>query len=124
MIEPAFAFAAVVAAFGVGFHVLVGGRLVARSLLDSPGLAPPARWIAYFCWHMATLTVAAMAAGFAWAAVDARAALLGGLLTGLSLAFAGLCAWVAFRARLPALRLPPLLLFITLTAAGAWGLAG
>lgn len=123
MIEPAFALAAAFGVLGFGVHTFIGGRVVARPLLDTPGLPRAARWLAYFCWHIATVVLVTMAASFAWASLDPRGAPLAVLFTGLALVLAALCAWVAAEGRLRILRLPPFLLFVGVSVAGLWGLA-
>jgi hypothetical protein len=50
-------------------HVWLGGRDIARPLLDSPLPIVP-KWTMYYCWHIVSFVLAAMAAGFAIAALD------------------------------------------------------
>lgn len=49
-------------------HALVGGREIARPLLAARDLARIPRLTAYYCWHMVTIVLLAMAAALAWAA--------------------------------------------------------
>ncbi|GJL92299.1 hypothetical protein [Hyphococcus sp.] len=63
--KKGFVFAALgLAAAMVIVHVVIGGRLIARPLLES-GLAPLPRLTLYLCWHGITIVLAGMALGFA-----------------------------------------------------------
>ena len=116
-----FAIAATVALLGAGVHVALGGVRVVRPLMAVEGLSHTARWISYYTYHMATVTLLVMAGGFAWAAVRQDAADMAAVLMTLAAAFAPLCAWVALRAGIPPWRLPPFWLFLIILAAGTGG---
>ena len=62
-----FGTAAAINALAMLVHVVLGGRTFVRPLLASD-LAPETTWMAYFMWHVATVSVAATAILFALAA--------------------------------------------------------
>ena len=117
-----FALAAVVAAVAFGIHSFVGSRLVAQPLLAAKHLPPASRWLNFYTWHTATVALAFMAAGFAWAAVRPDALDIGIGLTALAAALAVLCLAVCLRARFRPWRVPPFDLFTLMAVAGLWGL--
>ena len=49
-------------------HTFAGGREVARPLLASNALPPASKWLNYYCWHITTILLAFMTAGYALAA--------------------------------------------------------
>lgn len=63
--------AAVVVGVTCGVHVVVGGRYVARPLLNSSDLRPVPKLTFYYCWHLVTIMLAGMALAFAMAAQPA-----------------------------------------------------
>ena len=64
-----FGTAAAINALAMLVHVVLGGRTFVRPLLASD-LAPETTWMAYFMWHVATVSVAATAILFALAAAS------------------------------------------------------
>src|SRR5689334_5445723 len=60
--------ASAIATFAV--HTFVGGAFVARPLLADQGLPKAAKWLAYYCWHIVTMLLLALALAFAAAALD------------------------------------------------------
>ena len=115
-----FGIAAIVAGVTFLIHSFVGSRYVVAPLLAIQGLPPISRWMMFFCWHMTTITLLAMTAGFAWGEWGVAPAGLGAILTGLAAAFAGLCFYVCLRSGLILWRVPAMVLFTLITAAGAW----
>lgn len=67
-------------------HTFVGGPRVAKPLLEAADLPHLAKWMAYFCWHVTTLLVLGMSAGFAYVATHPERPELAAFLTVLSLA--------------------------------------
>jgi hypothetical protein len=61
--------AAATAFFTWMMHTFVGGVSVARPLLADQGLPKAAKWLAYYCWHLVTLLIGALAAALAAAAL-------------------------------------------------------
>ncbi len=49
-------------------HVFLGGKEAARPLLDSSDLKPVPKYTNYYCWHMVTITIAALGVMFSIAA--------------------------------------------------------
>ena len=98
--------ASVLAALTFCVHTFVGGRSVARPLLNDAGLPPVSKWLNYMCWHMTTIMLVWCAVALGLAALMPGQELLVILVTGL----AGACSlWSAILARLGGfhpLRLP------------------
>ncbi|MGJ8612368.1 MAG: hypothetical protein ACSHWY_14795 [Octadecabacter sp.] len=51
-------------------HTFLGGPEIARPLLASNDIHDVPKYVNYYCWHLVTMTIAAMAVGFVWAAID------------------------------------------------------
>jgi len=115
-----FAVASAAAALGVGIHGFVGSRRVVQPLLKARDLTPASRWLMFLCWHAVTVMLAALAGGFAWAALDPAANHAGGLLAAFTGALAVLTLYVCARAGFAAWRVPPFVLFTLMTAAAGW----
>lgn len=49
-------------------HTFFGGRKIAAPLLAAEGLRRIPKYTSYYCWHMVTIVLFAMAAGLAWGA--------------------------------------------------------
>jgi hypothetical protein len=60
--------ATLLATFAV--HTFIGGVYVARPLLADQVLPKAAKWLAYFCWHIVTMLLFAMAVVFGLAAAS------------------------------------------------------
>ena len=103
-------------------HLVLGGRDIARPLLEA-NLAPVPKLTAYYCWHLVTIVLFAMSGAYAYAAWVPGGRDVAILVTGLSVAFA---AWsgllVASRHPHP-LELPQWILFLGIAATAAYGLA-
>jgi len=74
MAELAFAAAGAFAALWFAVHLFVGGRQIARPLVEAQGLDPVVRHTQYLCWHFTTVTIAGMAIFFGIAAVSGTVA--------------------------------------------------
>lgn len=102
-------------------HVFAGGPEAARPLLRATDIPDQAKYTNYHCWHLATITLLAMTAGFLGPALgvgDAAGALLWAATAG---AFALWCVGLAVWRRLPARSLPQWALFAPISALGFWG---
>ena len=119
-----FAAASAIALLTFGVHTFVGGVFVVRPLLAARDLTPASRWLNYYCWHLVTVVLLFMAAGFAWAAGQPTAADLATMLTAMSVVFSPLCAWVALKGRIAPWRFPATTLFLLVAVAGLVGLFG
>lgn len=92
-------------------HTFVGGAFVARPLLSDEGLPTAAKWLAYYCWHIVTMLLLAMALAFGAAAMGllARNAAVG--LSAFCAACSLLSIAVALKARIKPWRFPSTTLF-------------
>ncbi|MET1415911.1 hypothetical protein ABVF61_26810 [Roseibium sp. HPY-6] len=68
-------------------HTFLGGREIAVPLLNATGLGPVPKYVSYYCWHIATIALAAMAIMFAVAAAYPQSWELGWTATGLAVSF-------------------------------------
>ena len=102
-------------------HTFIGGVYAARPLLADGALPRASRWLNYYTWHMATVTLLVMTGGFAWAALRSDAADVATLLMALAAAFSPLCVWVALRGGVAPWRFPASWLFLIILAAGTGG---
>ena len=117
----AFIVAAALSFFTCGVHFFAGGREVARPLLASTALPPASKWLNYYCWHIVTILLLAMAAGFAWSALHVSALALAVFLTALALACSVLSAWTALKGGVAPLKFPSTSLFALIALAGGFG---
>ena len=118
-----FAAAAVVLAATFGVHVFLGGIHAARPLLAATDITRASRWLNYFCWHMVSVLLLALAAAFALAAGRADMWPLAALGVLLSAVFSLLSAVVALKGQIAPLRFPSTSLFALSSAAGFCGFA-
>lgn len=114
------ALAALVTAF---VHTFIGGAVVARPLLATQALPPASKWLNYYCWHIATVLILFLAAGFALAARDTQYHPVALFLTPLCAVLSALSAFVALKGGIHPLRFPSTGLFALTAALGAGGLA-
>ncbi|ATG36602.1 MULTISPECIES: hypothetical protein [Phaeobacter] len=69
-------------------HIFAGGPSVARPLLDARDLSAEVRYVNYYCWHLVSINLAAVAALFLWPAWSGEAEIAAILATGLAAAYA------------------------------------
>jgi len=100
-------------------HTFVGGVVVARPLLADTGLPPTSKWLNYYCWHITTVVIAFIAAGFIWLALHPGDPILLIGLSSLTAALSALSLAVALKASIAPLRFPSTSLF-ALTSALGW----
>lgn len=117
-----FTTAAVLSTGVLAAHVFGGGRFYVRPLLAASDLHPVPKYVHYYCWHLVTMVLAAMAVSFGQAAVDPGAKDLALLMTVLA---AGFTLWslalVAWK-RQPFLRMPQWALLAPVSICGGLGL--
>lgn len=114
--------AAAAAAFATFLvHTFVGGRLIAAPLLQARALARIPRFTVYYCWHMVTVLLLAMAAALGWAAYNANAALVV-LVTALSVGFAVLSLALVVQFRVSPWLMPQWSFFVAIALLSAAGL--
>ena len=114
---------AAVAASIAAIHFFIGGREIARPLLQQGTLTPVVTLTHYYCWHLVTITLVGLAGAFGYASLapDGRvlaifATVAAGLFSVWGLA---LVIWQAQRHR----DMPQWMLFAVLAASGAVALA-
>ncbi len=115
--------AAAIASLAVcALHFFLGGPAIAGPLLHAKDMNDVAKFTNYYCWHLVTLMLATMAAGFAWAAIDPNAIELAILSTALALASMvwgmALISWKRQRT----LHMPQWVLFAIVSILGVVGL--
>ena len=76
-------------ALTTGVHTVLGGREIARPLIEARGVSRVVRFTHYYCWHLVTAVLALMTAAFAWAAIDPAGRAAGGLAAAALLALLG-----------------------------------
>lgn len=119
---------ALVAAAGLSLltwaiHTFIGSREIAAPLMRSD-LAGVPKYTVYYCWHVVTLVLFAMALGFAYAACVPASIALGVFLTVLSGAFMAWSLALVVTGERTALELPQWSLFAAITGAGVVGVLG
>ncbi|MCH9808742.1 MAG: hypothetical protein K0U74_13515 [Alphaproteobacteria bacterium] len=96
-LNPWLSAAGVAAAFAALIHFFAGGREIARPLLEAGDIAPIPKYTNYYCWHLVTIILIAMSAGFFYAAWDPHSVGLSVTWTLVAAAFAiwslGLSMW-------------------------------
>lgn len=122
MQSPWFGIAAAIAAITFYVHTFIGGPRVAVPLLADTGLPKATKWLSYYCWHMVTIMLAAMALAFAAIALGWASRDVAWLLGMLSLLFSVLSILVAVKCGINPLRFPSTTLFslVTLATLGAF----
>ena len=103
-------------------HIVGGGAQVARPLLANDSLPEASKWLSYCCWHITTALLLVMSAGYAWAALQPTAMSVAILLTALALISSVLSVWVALKAGVNPLRLPPTTLFALIFGLGVFAI--
>ena len=110
--------ASVISALTFLIHTFAGGKEVARPLLADNSLPPASKWLNYYCWHITTVMLAFMAAGFGWLAYMPNMPSLI-WLSALCFALCILSAWVAIKGGINPLKLPSTSLFFAIGLCGA-----
>lgn len=117
-----FVAAAVLSLITFGVHTFVGGKYAARPLLEATDFHKASRWLNYFTWHMATVLLLVMAAGYAWAAAAPAAWPAALILTIMAALFSPLCVWVTVKGGIKPWRFPASWLFALIVASALLGL--
>ncbi len=104
---------------GVTFfvHTFIGGKFVARPLLADGALPKASKWLNYYCWHITTLVIVALAIAFCWLAVAPNSPAIAALSL-LTAAFSALSAGVATKGGVHPLRFPSTSLFAAVSILG------
>ncbi len=69
-------------------HIVAGGRAIARPLIDARDIGETAKYTNYYCWHLVSIVLVLMSAGFFFAAFRPDPSDLTLLLTAIAAAFA------------------------------------
>jgi len=117
----ALAIAALFSLLTWGIHTFVGGPSTVKPLLASK-MDPVAKYTNYYCWHMVTLVLLAMAGGFGYAAVAPGGRDVAVLFTLLSASFAVWSLALVVRSKRRAIELPQWMLFIAITVPAVVGI--
>jgi len=117
----AFALAAALSTAWFLVHLFLGGKQIARPLLDNTTLAPIVRDTQYLCWHLTTAGIAVQAILFALAIVlNTPAYAVAGTLLAASFAVTGIAIPPAVGQRFKAM--PQGWLFVPVAVLGVIGL--
>lgn len=103
-------------------HIVLGGREAARPLLASMELTRSAKFTNYYCWHLVTIAIGAMAVAFVRSSQMDAAADLAFFATGLALLFAGWSVLMVAKFRLSPWQFPQWALFLPVALLGAIGI--
>lgn len=103
-------------------HVFAGGPSIARPLLSATDIDEVARLTNYYCWHLVSITLAAMTFGFTYPAFTSGEAALAAMWTVIAAAFALWSVALVIWKRQRALDLPQWTLFAAIAGLGAVGL--
>ena len=116
------ALAAVLAAITTLIHVILGGRYVTTPLLATERLHAVPKFTMYYCWHLVTIVLAALALAFGLVATGRGSRDLALFATaGAALFCLGSLGMIGlFRLRIA--HFPQWLLFATITVSGMIGL--
>lgn len=102
-------------------HTFIGGPAIAGPLLAS-SLEPVPKLTNYYCWHLVTLTLAAMAIAYGYAAFQPLARDLAVFVTLLALSFMIFGMVLTLWKRRRILELPQWMLFALIVGAATAGL--
>jgi len=113
--------ASVLSAITALLHIVGGGKTTAQPLLES-SLNDRAKYTNYYCWHIVTIVIIAMAVCFFLAARHVEYRELGILSTALSLAFAIWSCLLIFIKKQKPFVLPQWVFFFPIAIVGVVGL--
>jgi len=104
-------------------HIFAGGPGVARPLLAARDLEKSPKYVAYFCWHLVSISLGIMSLLFLWPALWGGSNDLAVVGSVMSLLFAvwGIGLGQLSNAKLTFSDLPQGWLFVPVVALGAWG---
>lgn len=116
-----YAAAAILSATTCGLHIIFGGREAAQPLLASTEIDLLTKFTNYYCWHLVTIMIGALAVAYGYAAWMITSADLGLFATGITFLFALWSVAMIIHFRLPALKFQQWALFAPI---GILGLIG
>ena len=103
-------------------HVFLGGRETARPTLAVGEMASMVRYTNYYCWHLVTLSLGLVSAGFLYSAFPARPMEPAAAATLFAAVAAVLCLGINLRFSLKHAHHPQWILFLPVAAMGGAGL--
>lgn len=112
--------AAVLSAIVCAIHTFAGGRTIAAPLLKAE-LHPVPKYVTYYCWHIVTIVLAAIAVMFALAGLREDSLDLGWVATALVAAFCVLGLAVPPLKKQKYSQMPQGWLFLPITVLGITG---
>lgn len=120
------AIAAGLSLFNLALHFFMGGRSIARPLLNDQNLTTEVKYVLYYCWHLVTLAIALQAGLFVVAMLypampETNALIIVGTLFAASFAVLGILMAPALRTSYSVL--PQGWLFVPVAVCGVVGLA-
>lgn len=115
--------AAATAALTTAVHFFLGGAAVARPLLQAE-FDGVAKYTNYFCWHIVTIVLAAMAGGYAYAALVPAGLDVAILVTALAASYVVWNLVMIAQHRLAARKHPQFVFFVPMTAIALPGILG
>lgn len=113
--------ASVLSAITALIHIFGGGKTVAQPLLES-SMNDEAKYTNYYCWHMVTIIIVAMAMCFFLAAHNVEFRELAVLSSALSFVFALWSCMLIYMKKQKPFGLPQWLLFFPIAITGVIGL--
>jgi hypothetical protein len=108
---------------GFVVHTFMGGAVVARPLLADRSLPKAAKWLNYYCWHIATVTLLFTSGAFAYSASYPSRPELAIFVSTLAIALSVLSVAVALKAKINPLRFPSTSLLALVGILGWAGIA-
>ncbi len=117
-----FVCAAGLAVFNTGLHFFAGGKTIARPLLNATELSEGVRYVQYFCWHIATLTLSFQAVLFGVAATQPSQANLAIVATAMAATVGLLGLAIPIACNVSYRVMPQGWLFVPVTLLGGIGL--
>ena len=115
--------AGIAAALTCLLHVFGGGPEIARPLLASNELPDVSKYVNYYCWHLVTFTIGAMAVGFVWSSIDPSQTGLAWMWTVMATLFTIWSIALILWKRQKFWRMPQWTLFAVISALAITGLA-
>jgi len=103
-------------------HIFAGGPSVARPLLAAADIDQVAKLTNYYCWHLVSITLAAMTVAFTYAAMAPGEIALATMWTIIAASFAAWSVALVVWKQQKAFDLPQWTLFVVIAGLGAMGL--
>ena len=117
-----FVVAGVIAAVWFLVHFFMGGREVAKPLLDSETMEPVPKFVLYYCWHLVSLAILQLSGVFLYAGLVAGPGELAILGTVIAAGFSLLGIAIPPVAKVSYLQMPQGWLFVPIVLLGVMGL--